>query len=713
MRVMRFVALLLLSFATAAYADNEPTADWAPNPDPSSPEGVDNPGAVATPDGTPELTITGASIGVVATPTGGVVDSFSVANVACSVQQLSGPAGALSLTSGTLFPMAKLADTPPTWTPAVTVTVACTHGASPVTGLLVCNQTPKFSATGRFIKTWWDISCPSVNPPEWSSTPNNGSAINLSTPAGSSTTGTVTVNNTGTSDLTVNPNGLSGVLSVSGAGTTATIAAGGNQSFTITCNPASASTTNQTLSFDTNDADEDPVTFPVQCVGTSVAAPEYVSTPADGATISITSNVGNPSTSVLNIANSGNATLTGTLSGLSGVLGISSGALNLAGGANQNYTITCTPAAATTVVQTLTVTSNDADEGTNTYTVQCTGSNAPAPEFSSNPVGGSTIAITTNVGASATDTVVVSNTGTATLNVTATIGGSPVFAVAPTGAQTVAAGGNRTFTITCAPTVVGTQTQTLTLATNDSDEGTVTYSVNCTGRAPEFSSVPPAPGPIQLTGTAGPTDPTATITITNTGSANLVIASATGLNGDLSLQSPPAFPATIAPGNNLVLTIRCDAGNQDTDSDVLSLDTNDADEDPVTYDVNCDIGPAGAEDYFSTPAANGTLSITTGVGSPGTATLTIQNVGGAPLSITSGTYTAGAGTTAEISASAIATGPLAAGASTTVTFTCQSAATGSFTGTYAVVHSDGPESPANYTINCTVANLAPDYGSSP
>jgi hypothetical protein len=553
---MRFTrsaaAFLLLAISLQALASGEPTADWAPNPDPDSPEGVDNPGAVASSDATPEITIAGATFDVVGTPTGGVVNIQAVALVTCSVNQLSGTAGALSLVPPVGFSMSRITDTPPpgTWSPSGTIRLACTAGAAPVTGLLTCDQVPKFPP-GRTIKTWWDVTCPPVGAPEWSSTPNNGTPINLATTVGASTTASVSVTNTGVSDLTVAPTGLSGALSVSGAGATATIPAGGNQSFTVTCNPGSASTSNQTLSFDTNDATggEDPVTFPVQCVGNPAAAPEFNSSPAAGATISLTTAVGGSTTSTLNIANSGSAALTGTISGLSGALGIAPATLNVAGGANQNYTITCSPASATTVVQTLTVASNDADESPATFTVQCTGSSAPAPEFASTPLGGATLSISANVGAPGTDTVVVTNNGSADLQVSATIGGAPQFSVSPNTAQTIAAGGNRTFTVTCTPNASGLQIQTLTLATNDSDENPVTYSVNCTGLAPEFESTPAAPGPITLTGTAGGTDPTATITIGNSGNANLVIASATGLNGDLGLVALPAFPATIAPAS--------------------------------------------------------------------------------------------------------------------------------------------------------------------
>ena len=710
MQFLRFVALLLLTFTTAAYAVDEPVADWAPNPDSDSPEGVDNPGAVASPDGTPEITINGLTFDVTGTPTGGVVavPSSPRAVVTCALSQLSGPAGALTLVPPDTFQMARLSDT--VWTQPGQIQLACIPPTTPVTGLLVCSQVPKF-APGRTIKTWWDVSCPPVGAPEWSSVPNNGTAINLSTTVGTPTTSTVTVTNSGLSDLTVNPTGLSGALSVSGSGSTATIAAGGNQGFTVTCNPASASTSNQTLSFDTNDGTggEDPVTFPVQCIGTAAAAPDYASTPVDGATISLTSQVGNPTTSNLNISNTGTATLTGTLAGLSGVLGVSSPSLNLAGGANQNYTITCTPAAATTVVQTLTVTSNDADESPATYTVQCTGSSAPAPEFSSSPVGGSTIAITAAVGSSNTGLVTVTNSGNANLTATASIGGGPVFSVTPATLQTIVPppGANtRVFTVTCAPTVAGTQTQTLTLATNDSDEGSVTYSVNCTGQAPEFASTPASPGPITLTATQGGAAPTATITVNNTGDLPLTVADS-GLSGRLSISAT----GPIAPGGNAVLTITCTTATAGSVAQTLTLTTNDPDEASVPFNVGCDVGGSAADEFFSSPAP-GAVAIATTPGVTGTATILVQNVGGAALTGVAASLT---GAPAEITSPSLP-GPtsLAAGASQIYTINCVSAvAGGPFTATFTIVHSDGPESPANYNVTCNVANSVPDYGSTP
>mgnify|MGYP000494024859 CR=1 FL=1 len=175
-RAARFAAVLLLAFAGTAFAANEPTADWNPDPDPSSPEGVDNPGAVASADGTAEITITTGTASLTGTPTGGLVSAGSVALITCSVSQLSGPAGTLQIVGPIGFSMARLSDT--SWSPPGTITLGCVATTQPVTGLLTCDQTPKFPP-GRTIKTWWDVSCPAATAPEWSSTPNNGVAINL------------------------------------------------------------------------------------------------------------------------------------------------------------------------------------------------------------------------------------------------------------------------------------------------------------------------------------------------------------------------------------------------------------------------------------------------------------------------------------------------------------------------------------------------------
>lgn len=706
-RAARFAAILLLAFAGTAFAANEPTADWNPDPDPSSPEGVDNPGAVASADGTAEITITTGTASLTGTPTGGLVSAGSVALITCSVSQLSGPAGTLQIVGPIGFSMARLSDT--SWSPPGTITLGCVATTQPVTGLLTCDQTPKFPP-GRTIKTWWDVSCPAATAPEWSSTPNNGTAINLTTTVGTPATGTVTVNNTGLSDLVVNPTGLSGALSVTSPGVDTSIAPGASSVFTVTCNPASASTSNQTLSFDTNDptGGEDPVTFPVQCVGNAAAAPEFGSTPGAGATIAITSAIGNPSTSILNIANTGTATLTGTLAGLSGVLSVSSPTLNVANGANQNFTITCTPAAATTVVQTLTVTHNDADESPASYTVQCTGSAAPAPEFSSTPVAGSTIDITSDVGVLATSVVAVTNTGNANLTASAAIGGAPVFGVTPASPGPITPSGNQNFTVQCTPAAVGTVTQTLTLTTNDSDEGTVTYSVNCIGQAPEFDAVPAAPGPITLTATQGGTAPTAIITVSNTGVRPLN-ATPSGLSGRLSVA--PATLQTIAPGNNVVFTVSCTTATAGTASQTLSFATNDPDENPVAYNVSCDVGGSAADEFFSNPAP-GPITITTSPGVTGNASILVQNVGGATLTAVAASFVAAP--PAELSAAPLP-GPttIAAGASQVYTVSCTSAVPGTFAATFRVVHSDGPESPADFPITCNVANLAPDYGSTP
>jgi ELWxxDGT repeat protein len=106
--------------------------------------------------------------------------------------------------------------------------------------------------------------------------------------------------------------------------------------------------------------------------------PGYGSSPAPGATTAVGSaTIGTPVSTTLSVSETGDATLHVTSQSLSGTnagdFSVSPATLNIAdGGAAQDLTITCTPAAAGARTATLTV-HHDAPGSPATYTLACTG----------------------------------------------------------------------------------------------------------------------------------------------------------------------------------------------------------------------------------------------------------------------------------------------------------------------------------------------------
>jgi Abnormal spindle-like microcephaly-assoc'd, ASPM-SPD-2-Hydin/Beta-propeller repeat len=131
------------------------------------------------------------------------------------------------------------------------------------------------------------------------------------------------------------------------------------------------------------------------------------------------------------------------------------------------------------------------------------------------------------VGSSSTaQTVTLTNSGSATLSITSiTVAGD--FEENSTCGNSLSVGANCSISITFAPTAVGTRTGSLTIADNASDSSQ-TVALTGTGMAPVVTAPTVTLSLTSLTfssQTDGTTSATQTVTMTNSGTANLTIAS--------------------------------------------------------------------------------------------------------------------------------------------------------------------------------------------
>lgn len=338
-------------------------------------------------------------------------------------------------------------------------------------------------------------------------------------------TRTFTIQNTGTSTLTLGAN----AVSVGGAGAAlfavtaqpaTSVAASGSTTFNVAFDPATNGAVTATISIANDDADEAPYTFAVTGTGTG-GAPEIAVT-GNGQNIAHTDATPDaadhtdfgamlvPAGTVVRtftIQNSGSATLNLGANAVS-IAGANAADFSVtaqpggqvAAAASSQFTITFDPSALGARTAMVSIANDDADEAPFTFAISGTGQ-AAVPEIA---VRGNAIEIVsadvtpstadlTDFGSAdiATGTVVrsftIANTGTGTLtlgpNAVSLAGANAAdFAVTAQPPVNVAAGASTTFTLTFDPAAAGARAATVTINNDDADESPYTFAIQGTGQ---------------------------------------------------------------------------------------------------------------------------------------------------------------------------------------------------------------------------------------
>lgn len=693
--------------APAAWAEG-PSIGYAPAPDAdATPDGLDAGRSYEVEFGAASPTGCNAtSCAMTLTPVcgAGCTSVSDLTSDVCQIQMRSGNATITIDPGGFLFQGLS----------AQTMTLTCAPGAQNSVAQLSCSE--KRGGNGSQVHNVWDVYCPSSAQAEFDSTPAGASAFNFSVNAGASSTQGLLVRNLGQpgSSLVVDASGLSGVISISPA-PEQSIAQGGSVTYTIACAPTTAGqSVSQTLLLESNDGDEGAVTFPVTCAAPAAPVPEYASTPAAPGPIGITTNRPADGTANLNVQNIGNANLgISSLTGLAAPLSIAPAAQTIGAGGNQNFTVSCAGTNAGSYSGFVSVHSNDADESSVDYQVNCT---VTAPEYDSAPVPGAGIALAATQGNNQSATLTLKNllpaaNGNLTIS---SIGGlsPPLSVIAPPTPFNVAAGGQTGVTVGCDAASVVSVGQTLTVTTNDADEPVLTYPVSCdvtSVGAPKFSSSLPSASPITLATSQG-NNTSRTLTVQNVGSAALTLNIGNPTGPKISL-APNASGGQITLGQNQsqVFTVGCNASTGGTFTDAFVLNTNDptvGSGGAVTFNVSCQVTSVAPE-FTSSPPAPAAFSIATNQGANGTATFSVRNDGSATLNIGSIT-----GATAPISVAPPSAG-IASGNSQVFTVTCDATSAGTFQRGFTVNTNDSDEAAVAYTVSCLVNRRLPSFSSTP
>jgi CSLREA domain-containing protein len=437
--------------------------------------------------------------------------------------------------------------------------------------------------------------------PGYSSNPAPGSTIDVgAATVGSPVSTNISVSETGTADLVVSGATITGANAAdfSVSPTSLTIPDGGTpQNLAITCTPSAADSRTATLSV-THNASGSPATYTLTCTGNLAPTPGYSSNPVPGSTVNVgAATVGSSTSTNIIINETGTADLTITNATVSGTnaadFSVSPTSLTIPdGGPSQNLTVTCTPSAPGSRTATLSVTHN-ASGSPATYTLTCTGSVTPTPSYSSNPAPGSTVNVgTATVGSPVSTSISVSETGTAALTITgATITGTNAadFSVSPTSLTIPDGGTPQNLTITCTPSAAGSRTATLSV-THNASGSPATYTLTCTGSlapTPGYSSSPVPGSTINLGAAAIGSTLSASIVISETGTAALSITGATISGADAASFSVTPTSFTIPDGGaSRSLAITCTPTGLGTRTATLTVVHN-ASGSPATYTLTC------------------------------------------------------------------------------------------------------------------------------
>lgn len=302
---------------------------------------------------------------------------------------------------------------------------------------------------------------------------------------------------------------------------------------------------------------------------------------------------------------------------------------------NVTFDVKFTPTISGTRTGTLTIASNDSDEGTYTINLQGTGNvvGVGTPEINVQvnnvtvPSGGTAANVGSTNGA-ITVPIKIQNTGTGVLSLT----GSPLlvtvtganasdFVVTQPGSGPIAAnGGELTFNVSFMPAGDGPRTATLTIANNDADEGSYTIVLQGTGAgvvagSPEINLR--VNGIDVLSGGTfdfGPTNSTLsrTVTIDNFGSGALnltgvpFLVSVSGTNAGEFVVTQPAAN-TVAAGNNISFSVAFTPSGIGVRTATLTIPNNDGNENPYTITLQGNNGSVSSSKLFSEDFNDGTV----------------------------------------------------------------------------------------------------------
>lgn len=502
---------------------------------------------------------------------------------------------------------------------------------------------------------------------------------------GSSSSLSVNVSNPGTAGLIIT------AINVSGSGFRAPLLTqplgvppGQNSTITVQFAPTSAGSIAGTLSL-TSNVQGSPTT--ISLTGNGVAtAPSLGLSPLGVAFGDV--NVGSSRQQRIMLTNTGNANLIITQVNVTGIGFNQSGlALPLTLVPNQSnaFTLAFAPTAAGTVSGGISLVHNPPGSPTS---IPLSG-NGVAPAISVNPAG---LAFgNVNVGTTTSQTVTVSNPGTANLVISNVAITGTGITMGPLSQTTIIPNGSAAFTVQFAPTVAGLVTGSLTLTSNAPNSPTVIV-LSGAGVAPEISVTPTslAFGDVIVGGSNS-----LVLTVQNTGSAHLTIASASIAGSNFFTLTIPLLPVTLAPSQSINFNLQFAPTSAGSASGSLSLVSNAQTAPTAVIPLSGNGLPLAPAGISVNPAS--LAFVTTSMGSTSTLDLTITNTGNADLIISAANFSGNSSFSAPGFLTPLTIGPAQ---SSPITVQLAPTATEILTGALTLVSND-VSSPTNVPLSGT------------
>ncbi|MBN1475766.1 choice-of-anchor D domain-containing protein, partial [Candidatus Sumerlaeota bacterium] len=400
----------------------------------------------------------------------------------------------------------------------------------------------------------------------------------------------VVISNVGNAALSFTGAGIAlvgpgaGEFAITNSPPTTPLAAGASREVQVAFDPTAVGAQAASLEITTDDADES--TVQVALSGTGID-PEIDVTGGPLAFGSVDVDAGATASQTITITNTGTATL-----GLSGValagtdpgefaITADSGETSLAPLASRTVDVAFDPTSAGTKSALLRITSDDTDEPTVDVALGGTGID-PEIDVTGGPLNFGSWDV--DAGATASQTVTITNIGTATLSITSVtrVGTQPgaFLITADSGETTLAPTQSRTVDVAFDPGTPEPKSAILRIASDDTDEPTVDVALSGTAIDQEIN-VSPSSAPFgDVEEGTGPSAPI-NVTITNTGTNTLSIFSVT-LSNNLDQQfaiTGDTGGSALAPSASRIVTLVFNptlVGPQTADLEIASDDTNES-----------------------------------------------------------------------------------------------------------------------------------------
>ncbi len=506
---------------------------------------------------------------------------------------------------------------------------------------------------------------------------NSGLAFG-SVAVGASKTATFTISNTGTAPLNVTSISVSlGSAQYSVDTNSATVEPGSSATVTVTFKPTSTGSKSGTIAIEAEGINKSMAVI-LSGTGSSAAAPILTLSPSSSTIGFGEVPVGTRKDFRLTVKNTGTANLVVTSATLASRTEFLIGSTawsnkTLAPGESGEIALAFKPTSAGNKSDVLTIVTN---AGNKTINLSGAGLSTGSPDISMSPSSLSFGNVA--VGAYKTATFTISNPGSAPLNVTSiSIGtGTGQYSV-NLNSTTVSAGSSKTVTVTFKPTSAGSKSGTVAIEAEGINRSLAVLlsGTGTSGTAPALSLTPSSSTfPFGEVNVGSRKD--LTLTVKNTGTANLVVSSATLASRTEFLIGASAWSnRTLAPGESGDIALGFKPSSNGSKTDVLTIVTNAGNK---TINLTGTGVSSGTPDISISPTSLSFGNVA--VGSSKTATFTISNPGSAPLSVTSISIGTGTGQyTVNTSATTVPVG-----GSRTVAVTFKPTSAGSKSGTVAI-----------------------------